>query len=207
MDRRLRTRSDEELVAFLALAAGDGFGEEAGRAEEASAELFRRYRRKVYLWCFGYTHDVEEAVDCTQEIFVKLFRSAPGFEGRSRFATWVYRVTRNHCLGRLARQGEQWRRRLLPIDDADARDTSWLAELRQAELQGEVERILERARRAMKEDELEAFVLHYRDGLTVREITRVLGCENLTGARTLIQNARRKFRRLVERRGFPHDGS
>jgi RNA polymerase sigma-70 factor (ECF subfamily) len=203
VDRRLRSSTDEELVALLALAAGGGDGQEA---EEASAELFRRYRRKIYLWCFGYTHDVEEAVDCTQEIFVKLFRSVPGFEGRSRFATWVYRITRNHCLGRLARQGEQWRRRLLPLDDSDARDTSWLAELRQAELKGEVERVLTRARRAMNEDELEAFVLHYRDGLTVGEITRVLGCDNLTGARTLIQNARRKFRRLVERRGFPHDG-
>ena len=55
----------------------------------------------------------------------------------------------------------------------------------------------------MKDDELEAFVLHYRDGLGVKEITRVLGCENATGARTLIQNARRKFRRMTAGKEYP----
>ncbi len=199
MDRSLTTHSDEELIAVLAAAATAAGGERA--AEAASAELFRRYRKKVYLWCYGYTHDVEEAVDCTQEIFVKLFRGAAGFEGRARFATWAYRVAHNHCLGLLARRGEQWRQRLEPLDDVDAADTSWLAELREAELRDGLERVLLTARRSLAADELEAFVLHYRDGLTVNEITRVLGCENVTGARTLIQNARRKFRRLVDRKG------
>ncbi len=205
MDRDLRTASDEELVAILAAAPAEAGGMPG--AEGASAELFRRYRQKVYLWCFGYTHDLEEAVDCTQEIFIKLFRSAAGFEGRARFATWVYRVARNHCLGLLARRSERWRQKLVPLDEVDAADTSWLSGLREAELKNGLEKVLLVARRSMEEQELQAFVLHYRDGLTVNEITRVLGCENLTGARTLIQNARRKFRRLVERRGFSHDGS
>jgi RNA polymerase sigma-70 factor (ECF subfamily) len=205
VDRDLRTASDEELVAILAAAPAETGGMPG--EEGASAELFRRYRKKVYLWCFGYTHDLEEAVDCTQEIFIKLFRSAAGFEGRARFATWVYRVTRNHCLGLLARRSQRWRQRLVPLDEVDAADTSWLSGLREAELKNGLEKVLLVARRSMEEQELQAFVLHYRDGLTVNEITRVLGCENLTGARTLIQNARRKFRRLVELRGFSHDGS
>ena len=48
----------------------------------------------------------------------------------------------------------------------------------------------------MEADEIEAFVLHYRERLSVGEITRTLGCANTTGARALIQSARRKFRRM-----------
>ncbi|MFN2369837.1 MAG: sigma factor-like helix-turn-helix DNA-binding protein, partial [Candidatus Krumholzibacteriia bacterium] len=62
---------------------------------------------------------------------------------------------------------------------------------------GRLARVLAQAVRRLTADELAAFVLHYRDGLTVGEITRTLGCTNVTGARTLIQNARRKFRRLT----------
>ena len=67
---------------------------------------------------------------------------------------------------------------------------------------GDLERIIASAQGVMTEDELGAFVLHYREGLSVREITALLQCENVTGARTLIQNARRKFKRLLDERGF-----
>jgi DNA-directed RNA polymerase specialized sigma24 family protein len=70
-------------------------------------------------------------------------------------------------------------------------------ELEKMEQAGELDRLLKSAARTMKGEELEAFVLHYRDGMTVKEISRLLKCENQTGARTLIQNARRKFGRLT----------
>ena len=188
MSRDHQARSDEDLAALLA----------AGDDEAAAEELYGRYRRRVYLWCHGYTHDLDEAVDMTQEIFIKVFAKAAAFSGRSRFSTWIYAVTRNHCLGRLSRQGARWRRRLASLDGIDVEDERCAEELREAELRGHLAQLLDRARRRMGEDELEAFVLHYRDGLTVNEITRTLKCTNATGARTLIQNARRKFRRMRE---------
>lgn len=187
MSRELGKRSDEELAALWA----------AGADEAVSEELFRRYRRRIYLWCHGFTHDLEEAVDLTQEIFIKVFDNLDGFAGRSRFSTWVYAIARNHCLGRRAQRGEEWRRRLASLEGVDVEDRRCADDLREAELRGTLARLLDRARERMAEDEVEAFVLHYRDGLTVGEITKTLGCTNATGARTLIQNARRKFRRLV----------
>ena len=187
MNRDRPEPSDEQLAASLA-ATGD---------ETACDELFRRFRRRIYLWCHGYCHDRDEAVDLTQEVFIKVFTRVDAFDGRSRFSTWVYAITRNHCLGRLSRQATKWRQRLATIDGIDVEDQRCAEDLRQAELQGSLERILNKASRKMAPDELEAFILHYRDGLTVNEITRTLGCTNTTGARTLIQNARRKFRRLT----------
>jgi RNA polymerase sigma-70 factor (ECF subfamily) len=192
MDAGIKAASDEDLAAIAAARA----------SERVCAELFRRYQQRIYLWSFNYTHDVEEAVDCSQEIFLKIFRSIAGFAGRSSFATWVYAITRNHCLGELSRKREQWRRRLVSIDDLDVADSTCATDVHQIELKGDLERFLARAQDKMKEEELEAFVLHYREGLTVKEITKVLGCENVTGARTLIQNARRKFKRLAQGRVY-----
>jgi RNA polymerase sigma-70 factor (ECF subfamily) len=188
MNRGLQGIPDNDLVAAVV----------GQRSESASAELFRRYRKRVYLWCFNIGHDRDEAVDLTQEVFIRVFNGLAGFDGRARFSTWVYQVTRNHCLSVVATRKRTWRQRLASLEGVDAADHTFADQLHQAELAGEIDQLLRAAAKLMKNDELEAFVLHYRDSLSVKEISRILGCTNATGARTLIQNARRKFKRLTE---------
>ncbi len=188
-----RTLGDADLVARI---------RDHG-CEEASNELFRRHRQRVYLWCYRLAHDEDEAVDLTQEVFIRAFGSLDGFDGRASFTTWVYTIARNCCLSALGSRREAWRRRLAQIDDLEVPDQAAAERLRRDELAGELDAVLARAQRLTTPDELDAFVLHYRDGLSVKEITTMLGCTNATGARTLIQNARRKLRRLVKR----EDGS
>jgi RNA polymerase sigma-70 factor, ECF subfamily len=197
VSRDFRTLSDEELAACLARHGAGDCGE--GPCEE----LFRRYRKRIYLWSHGYCHDVDEAVDLTQEIFIRIFEGIGAFGGRSRLSTWIYTIARNHCLGKLARQGDRWRKRLLTLDDLEVPDDGFADLLRQKEQEDRLNLLLNKAKSRMKDEELEAFVLHYRDGLGVKEITRVLDCENATGARTLIQNARRKFRRMTAGKEYP----
>jgi len=189
---RVQSATDEALASEIARNPSD----------ELCAELFRRYSKKVYLWCFRYTHDVEEAIELSQEIFIKVFRNIGSFSGFSRFSTWVYQVTRNHCLGELSKRRSQWWKRLHSLEDGTGAEALELEFYTQVDALMDLERILEAAQSCMETGELEAFVLHYREGLTVSEITKVLGCENATGARTLIQNARRKFSRLVQEKGF-----
>lgn len=192
MREKIKKATDEAIAAALAREP----------SEELCSELFRRYEKKVYLWSFNYTHDVEEAVELSQEIFIKIFRNIGSFSGLSRFSTWVYQVTRNHCLGELSKKRVEWRRRLEALEDAMKGDPAAADPFVKVDTAEDLDRILEAARSRMGQDELEAFILHYREGLTVKEITRLLGCENATGARALIQNARRKFGRLVSEEGF-----
>jgi RNA polymerase sigma-70 factor (ECF subfamily) len=187
------TCPDEELAALVA--TGD---------ETACTELFARYRKRVYLWCFRYTRDAEEAIDCTQDIFIKVFQGISGFRGGSRLSTWIFRVARNYCLSLIAHRGRQWHERLQTLE-VDVPDTEWDSQLHELEVAHGLERVLNAAQERMPARELEAYVLHYREGMTVKEITRTMGCENVTGARTLIQNARRKFRRLIARKEFADD--
>jgi RNA polymerase sigma-70 factor (ECF subfamily) len=188
----VQSATDEALAAEFARAPDD----------RLCTELFRRYSKKIYLWSFGYTHEVEEALDLSQEIFAGIFRNIRSFSGRSRFSTWVYRLTRNHCLGELSKRRVRWRDRLLSFDEGIGAEASEAEAFSRVDAIEDLERILDAAREYISMDELEAFVLHYREGLTVNEIAKIIGCANATGARTLIQNARRKFGRLVEERGF-----
>lgn len=190
--RDLASWRDEELAELVART----------RDEAAWVEVYRRYRQRIYLWCYRYTHDLDEAVDCAQEVFIRIHRGLGGYRRGARLSTWIYQIARNHCLSLLALQGRRWRQRLEPLDEVDPADDAWESRVQTFEQDDDLRRLLDAASRWMPAQELEAFVLHYREGLTVKEITRTLGCVNVTGARSLIQNARRKFQRLIERKEF-----
>lgn len=78
--------------------------------------LVRRHTRIVYAHALRFFGDPSTAEDITQEVFVKVFRSLSTFDERSRFTTWLFRVTRNTCLDEI-RSGK---RRPIPMDPLDA---------------------------------------------------------------------------------------
>ena len=187
MKAQLGNISDEELVKAITLDPSD----------DACEELFGRYHKKIYMWCFTYTHDVDEALDCAQEILIRIFKNIGSFSFRSSLSTWIYRITRNFCLGETTSRKRDWYNRMIVLDEYYEAETAMLGPGKEIEIVEEIERFIDRARDVMTDDELEAFILHYYDGMRIREITAILGCDNLSGARTLIQNARRKFKRIV----------
>src|SRR5512144_2590247 len=69
------------------------------RAGDRSAfeELYRSHGARMKSVAANVLGDPAEAEDAVQEAFVKIFRSAGSFEGRSRFSTWIYRVVVNCC--------------------------------------------------------------------------------------------------------------
>lgn len=69
--------------------------------QRAFKVLVERYQRKVYAVANGMVKDREEALDITQEAFIKVHRSLDRFKGDSSFYTWLYRITRNLAIDRL----------------------------------------------------------------------------------------------------------
>ena len=71
------------------------------RAQRGDAEAFgflvERYQRRVFSVAYHLVNNREEVEDLAQEIFVKAFLGVQGYDGRSSFATWLSRVTVNHC--------------------------------------------------------------------------------------------------------------
>lgn len=73
----------------------------AERRDEAIALLLPAFRRKVFGLAYSFLRDREAAEDVTQEVFIKVWRALPGFDGRASVSTWIYAIARNASLSAL----------------------------------------------------------------------------------------------------------
>ena len=68
--------------------------------------LIRRYNRPVYGMGMSFFRNAEDASDFAQEVFLKVYRSLPRFEARSRFSTWLYKIAYNTAINGINRRKE-----------------------------------------------------------------------------------------------------
>src|SRR6201989_1216325 len=66
--------------------------------KEALQQLVVRHQVFIYNLALKMTKSVEDAEDLTQEVFIKAITALTKFEGKSKFRTWLYRITVNHFL-------------------------------------------------------------------------------------------------------------
>ncbi|NIM14432.1 MAG: RNA polymerase sigma-70 factor [Candidatus Aminicenantes bacterium] len=66
--------------------------------DTAFEEIVHRYHVKVINLVYYFLHDRNEAEDIAQDVFLKVWRNAGKFKGKSSFATWLYRIVVNTCL-------------------------------------------------------------------------------------------------------------
>ena len=166
----------------------------AGR--QAASALLARHRGRVYAWAVRMLRDHDDALDVAQVVLLKAWKALPGFDGRSRFSSWLFALTRNECLTalrpRLLRRDESVDLQAFLVDDTDPGRM----------LEDEEE---ERAMTALLRDTLnpieqQAIWLRCFERLPVDEITRMLGLTQASGARGVLQSAREKLRRALARR-------
>ena len=64
--------------------------------------IVERHRRSVYLLCYRFVSNHEDASDLSQDVFLRAYRGLRSFRGQSSLATWLYRIGVNVCLNRLS---------------------------------------------------------------------------------------------------------
>jgi RNA polymerase sigma-70 factor (ECF subfamily) len=64
--------------------------------------IVERHRRAVYLLCYRFVGNREDASDLSQDVFLRAFRGLRNFRGQSTLATWLYRIGVNLCLNRVS---------------------------------------------------------------------------------------------------------
>src|SRR4051812_2241913 len=79
----------------------------AARDEAACAELVSTHQRMVYSLALHLLGDRDEALDLSQEVFLRVFRTLSSFRGQSALRTWIYRIVVNQVRNRQ----RWWRRR------------------------------------------------------------------------------------------------
>jgi len=78
----------------------------AARDEDACSELVSEHQRMVYQLSLNLLGDHNEALDLSQEVFLRVFRTIHTFRGHAALRTWIYRIVINQ-----ARNRQRWWRR------------------------------------------------------------------------------------------------
>lgn len=158
-------------------------------AREAASTLLGRYREQVFRWCYGRVKNREDALDLAQDVLVNAYRNLDGFDGRSRFSSWLFSIARNRCLNSLRRpalfeEGLEMERFPSSQIAQDERIT---------EIQDE-DRLLALIREHLPPLDRQVLWLRCFEKMPVDGITRVLGIKESSGARAVLQRARRRLR-------------
>ena len=83
------------------------------RYQQAFERLLDLNEVKVFRMAVMFLRDRGRAEEVTQDIFLKLWRALPSFDGRAAPSTWLYTIARNTCLSALRAEAH---RRALPIE-------------------------------------------------------------------------------------------
>ena len=152
----------------------------AARDEDACAELVTEHQRMVYQLSLNLLGDHNEALDLSQEVFLRVFRTLPGFRGQSTLRTWIYRIVVNQARNRQRFWRRRHRAQQVSLDE-HIRDHGELPARGDG---GAPDRLLgqkqlaERIRTALDRlpfDQKTALVLREIDGLSYEEIGFSLG--------------------------------
>jgi RNA polymerase sigma-70 factor (ECF subfamily) len=71
--------------------------------------LYNRYYAKVYHKCLSFCGNPDDAFDLAQDILMKAFSNIESFKGSSKFSTWLFSITTNHCISTAAKSKKECR--------------------------------------------------------------------------------------------------
>ena len=92
----------------------------AQKDEQAFEQLMLLHQKAVYNICYRMAGNAEDALDLSQEVFLKLWRTLEQYQFDAAFSTWLYRMTQNACIDFLRRQKRQQHASLTVSDDEAA---------------------------------------------------------------------------------------
>jgi RNA polymerase sigma-70 factor (ECF subfamily) len=144
----------------------------------AFEELVSRYSEKAYHLAYRFTRNQEDAEEVLQDVFVTVYKKIDGFEGKSSFSSWLYRVTVNAGLMKIRKRKQD---RSVAMDDILPQIENAIS-VRNAEYQNadvntyrkQLTKAMEEAIEKLPDDYRPVFILRDVDGLTSKEVSKIL---------------------------------
>ena len=166
-------RTDQELLEEI-----------SEKNEQAFDELYSRYSKPIYGFVFNYTGNKEDAQEITQAIFVKLWRKAGKFKGRSTAKTWIFRIATNTIMDYF-RIKKRVKKVELPdqLESTDSQTVELVA--------------LEEAILKLSDRERMAILLVYGQAQSYKSTAKIMGCSS-RAVEGLIRRAKSKLRELLK---------
>jgi RNA polymerase sigma-70 factor (ECF subfamily) len=166
----------------------------------AFEELVARHRDKIYARAYSMMRNEEEAIDLSQEAWVKGWQRLAQFQGESSFGTWMTRIVINLCLDQLRKQKRQRTESIEAMDEESGgveRQMPVITSNPTAGLErGELRQRIERALGQLSYEHRTVLVLHEFEEMEYKEIAKTMGCSIGTVMSRLFY-ARRKLAVLL----------
>jgi len=166
----------------------------------AFEELVARHRDKIYARAFSMVRNEEDAVDLSQEAWVKGWQRLIQFQGDSSFATWMTRIVINLCLDQLRKQ------KRIKSESIDQMDEETGGVERQLPIvnpnptegleRGELRHRIDKALAQLSYEHRTVLILHEFEELEYKLIAKKMGCSIGTVMSRLFY-ARRKMAALL----------
>ena len=185
--------TNEDLVRSVA--AGDA---------HAFERLVNRHQKRILNFIFHFMGDPTDAEDLTQEVFLRVWKSAGAYKPEAKFTTWLYRIAANLCINRQRSlrirkwfsmseaDSQQQESSEVLIDTAGVSRTTPEDDLLQSELSQQVRKALD----ALPSSQRLAIVLKIYDGMTYLEISQILG-RSVSAVDSLLIRAKKNLQKKL----------
>jgi len=210
MVRRLHFRENQvreepgELIYAMAhdrrhAASASSVASLLDRAKSGDAAAFEdiviRYERQLYRTALRLLGHREDAQDAVQEVFLRFHKYLARFDETRELEPWLYRITVNACrtIGKKRRRAAA-----IEIEKAPAEDVASPCRGEAAVELDEARQIVVEGLKRLSEKERAALVLRDIEGLSTKEVARILGSSETT-VRSQISRARVKMKRYRHR--------
>jgi RNA polymerase sigma-70 factor, ECF subfamily len=176
--------------------------------QRSFAALFDRYAKSIVNFAYRYVGERSRAEELTQDIFLKVYRSASSYEPTARFKTWLFRIAANHCLNEVRRG--VYRAGHASIDDKPDEEGPAMhlatpaSSGPDAALAGrDMERALSEVLERLPERERAAFTMCRFEGVAYRDIAEALNTTE-SAVKSMIHRATVAIAKCLE--SFTNDG-
>jgi len=166
----------------------------------AFEELVARHRDKIYARAYSMMRSEQDALDLSQEAWVRAWQRLDQFQGESSFATWMTRIVINVCLDALRRQQHRRAESLEELEEEAGGVERFMpvvtvnptAGLEREELRTRIDAALAKLSWAHRT----ALILHSFEGMDYKQIGQAMGC-SLGTVMSRLFYARRKLAALL----------
>lgn len=161
--------------------------------------LITKYNQAVFSTSMGILHQVEDAQDNTQEVFVEVFNSLQKFRREANLSTWIYRITVNKAIN-LAKKNQ--RQQKFSLSNFFGKKNSSVefsepAHYDNATESEELSNIVTRAIDSLPDNQRIAFTLHKYDDLPYKEIAEIMQV-SLSSVESLIHRAKQNLQKKLQ---------
>ncbi len=129
-------------------------------------EIVELYKDRIFRMLYVKVGNMEDALDLTQDVFLKVYKALPKFRQESSIYTWIYRIALNTANSFLKKNGRFNTSSFEEVGDSVRVNVAHEEELKTI-LRGKIEELPEHYR--------DVIILHYFEGFDYSEIAEILG--------------------------------